>query len=180
MTKAGFHQQLSEAASKARDAEVESLREKYETKIDRIQDRLTKEERELAEDESELSARKMEELATHAENILGLFGGSRSRRRVSSSLTKRRMTSKAKADVEESHAVIEDLQKELAEMEAELRTEIEEIHARWAEVAEQVEETVVTPYKKDIRMELFGVAWKPFWRIQAGDESFEVPAYEAS
>jgi hypothetical protein len=179
-TKAGFHQQLSEAASKARDAEVESLREKYETKIDRIQDRLTKEERELAEDESELSARKMEELATHAENILGLFGGSRSRRRVSSSLTKRRMTSKAKADVEESHAVIEDLQKELAEMEAELRTEIEQIHARWAEVAEQVEETVVTPYKKDIRMELFGVAWKPFWRIQAGDESFEVPAYEAS
>ncbi|MFN2274041.1 MAG: helicase HerA domain-containing protein, partial [Anaerolineales bacterium] len=162
MTKAGFHQQLSEAASKARDAEVESLREKYETKIDRIQDRLTKEERELAEDESELSARKMEELATHAENILGLFGGSRSRRRVSSSLTKRRMTSKAKADVEESHAVIEDLQKELAEMEAELRTEIEQIHARWAEVAEQVEETVVTPYKKDIRMELFGVAWKPF------------------
>jgi hypothetical protein len=178
-TKAGFHQQLSEAASKARDAEVESLREKYETKIDRIQDRLTKEERELAEDESELSARKMEELATHAENILGLFGGSRSRRRVSSSLTKRRMTSKAKADVEESHAVIEDLQKELAEMEAELRTEIEQIHARWAEVSEQVEETVVTPYKKDIRMELFGVAWKPFWRIQAGDESFEVPAYEA-
>ena len=143
-----------------------------------MQDRLTKEERELSEDESELSARKMEELATHAENILGLFGGSRSRRRVSSSLTKRRMTSRAKADVEESHQVIADLQKELGEMEAELRAEIEEIKARWAEVAGEVEEAVITPYKKDIRVELFGVAWKPFWQIQAGQEHFELPAFE--
>jgi len=177
-TEAGFREQLSEAAREARDQEVEALKDKYETKIDRVEDRLTKEERELAEDESELSARKMEELATHAENILGLFGGSRSRRRVSSSLTKRRMTTKAKADVEESHQVIEDLQKELADMEAELRAEIEEIHARWADVASQVEETVITPYKKDIRVEFFGVAWKPFWQIQTGDERFEVPAYE--
>jgi hypothetical protein len=177
-TEREFRQQLSEAASKARDEEIDSLKDKYETKIDRVQERLTKEERELSEDESELSARKMEELATHAENILGLFGGSRSSRRVSSSLTKRRMTSKAKANVEESHQVIADLQKELGEMEAELRAEIEEIKARWAEVASEVEETVITPYKKDIRVELFGVAWKPFWQIQVGEEHFELPAFE--
>jgi hypothetical protein len=178
-TEAGFREQLSEAARKARDEEVEALKDKYENKVDRVQDKLTKEERELAEDESELSARKMEELATHAENILGLFSGSRSRRRVSSSLTKRRMTGKAKADVEESQQVIEDLRKELVEIEAELKAEVEQIHDRWAAIASEVEETVITPYKKDIRVEYFGIAWKPYWRIRADDESFELPAYEA-
>jgi len=178
-TEASFREQLSEAARKARDEEVDSLKDKYEAKIDRVRDRLQKEERELAEDQSMLSSRKMEELATHAENILGLFGGSRSSRRVSSSLTKRRMTTQAKANVEESVEVIEDLQKELVEMEAELKAEIDEIQQRWADVASQVEETVITPYKKDIRIELFGVAWVPFWRIQAGEMELMVPGFEA-
>jgi hypothetical protein len=178
-TEAGFRQQLSDAAQAARDEEVEALKDKYESKIDRVQDRLTKEERELAEDETELSARKMEELATHAENILSLFGGSRSRRRVTSSLTKRRMTGRAKADVEESQQVIEDLQEELVEIEAELKTEVEQINDRWAAIASEVEETAITPYKKDIRVEFFGIAWKPYWRIRAEDESFDVPAFKA-
>jgi len=177
-TEAAFRQQLSDAARKARDDEVEALKDKYESKIDKVQDRLEKEERELAEDESELSARKMEELATHAENILGLFGGSRSRRRVSSSLTKRRMTTKAKADVEESQQVIDDLKQELVDMESELRAEIEEIQNRWAETATQIEETVITPYKKDIRVEYFGVIWKPFWQVESDDRTTELPAHQ--
>ena len=61
----------------------------------------------------------MEEMGTHAENIIGLFGGRRSSRRLSSSLSKRRMTEKAKADVEESHDVIAELKKEIASLEKE-------------------------------------------------------------
>jgi protein subunit release factor A len=179
MTEARFRELLSEAARKARDEEVEGLKDKYEAKIERVRDRLQKEERELSEGQSMLSSRKMEELATHAENILGLFGGSRSTRRVSSSLTKRRMTTKAKADVEESIEVIEDLKVELGEMQAELTAEIDEIQERWEAVASEVDETVITPYKKDIRIELFGIAWVPYWRLQAGNREFTVPGFEA-
>jgi hypothetical protein len=179
MTEARFRELLSEAARKARDEEVEGLKDKYEAKIERVRDRLQKEERELSEGQSMLSSRKMEELATHAENILGLFGGSRSSRRVSSSLTKRRMTTKAKADVEESIEVIEDLKVELGEMQAELTAEIDEIQERWEAVASEVEETVITPYKKDIRIELFGIAWVPYWRLQAGNRELTVPGFAA-
>jgi hypothetical protein len=121
----------------------------------------------------------MEEMATHAENVLGLFTGSRSQRRVSSSLTKRRMTAKAKADVEESLDEIEAFKQELAEIENGMASELDEINDRWAEVASEIEEIVITPYKKNIRLELFGIAWFPHWILKDDDRVFEVPGYHA-
>lgn len=179
VTTADFRKQCAEAAAEARDAEAEILRDKYEKKIELIERRLAREERELAEDQVEHQSRKMEELATHAENILGVFGGSRSRRRVSSSLSKRRMTSKAKAEVEESLEVIEDFKQELTELEGELTEEINELNNRWGEVAAEIEETVITPYKKNIHMDLFGVAWFPYWRLELKGEHLEVVGYSA-
>jgi hypothetical protein len=180
MTHAEFLAHCSEVAREKRDEDIDKLRDKYEKKIDTLEDKLTREERELAEDEAELSGRKMEELATHAENVLGLFSGSRSSRRVSSSLTKRRMTSKAKADVEESMEEIEELREELSEMASELKEEIVEIEERWAEAASQIEETTLTAYKKDIREDLFGLAWVPYWWVTIDSIEKELPAYQAN
>jgi hypothetical protein len=177
MGKAEFHELCAEAAREGREAEAEKLKDKYESKFKKIEESLAKEERELAEDEAELSSRKMEELATHAENVLGIFSGSRSRRKVTTSITKRRMTARAKADVEESRDAIEAFQEELAELERELMDELEEIDERWSEIAAEVEETTITPYKKNIQLEMFGVAWFPFWSMREGDEQFELPGF---
>ena len=179
VTSAQFREMCAEAARDKLAEETDVLQEKYEKKIETLKDKLSKEERELAEDEDELSSRKMEELATHAENVLGLFSGSRSRRRVSSSLTKRRMTTKAKADVEESHAVIEEYRKDLIALEAELSGELDELEERWAKIATAVEEYKLTPYKKDIHIDLFGVAWMPFWQVTQDGERLAVPGYQA-
>lgn len=177
VTEADFKVESQAAAQKAMEEEIEDLKDTFRKKVEKIQDRIKKEERELAEDESEFSSRRLEELATHAENILGLFTGSRSRRRVSSSLTKRRMTSKAKADIEESVETIEKLQEDLAALEESMTEEIEALEERWDEVAGQVEETLVMPYKKNIRVELFGVAWVPYWRVQRGGDVYDAPGY---
>jgi len=174
---AEFQSQCNEAAEEAADIEARKLEKKYKTKIKRINDRLTKEQRELAEDQADLGSRKVEEFATLAENVIGLFSGSRSSRRISTSLTKRRMTSKAKADVEESHEVIEDFIQELDDLQGELAQEIDEIHERWEQMASEVEETVIAPYKKNIRVDLFGVAWTPYWRVKVGEKDFELPGY---
>lgn len=179
VSRADFMKQCTQSAQDGLDEETEKLKKGYETKIKRIEERLAREQRELAEDQADLQSRKMEELATHAENVLGLFSGSRSRRRVSSSLSKRRMTSKAKADVEESLDVIEDLKEELAELEDELADELDELNQRWSDAAAEIEETVITPYKKDIHIDLYGVAWFPFWQIQEGDIQFDIPGYSA-
>lgn len=164
-------------ADKACDAEVSKLKAKYESKITAIQRKLAKEQRELVEDEADLSARKLEEAATHAENILGLFSGSRATRRVSSSLSKRRMTTQAKADVDESIAAIEEFEKELGNLQAELQAELDEIDVRWDEVASAVEEITLSPQKTNIRLTLYGIAWHPFWLMAEGEDLLELPAY---
>jgi hypothetical protein len=180
MNRPDFLKQCSDMARERRDEELDKLQTKYEKKIDAIEDKIAREERELAEDEAELSGRKMEELATHAENVFGLFTGSRSSRRVSSSLTKRRMTSKAKADVAESMEEIEELRTELIEMTDELKTEMAEIEERWSEIANQIVESTLTAYKKDIREDLFGLAWTPYWRVKIDAQEHMLPGYTSS
>lgn len=177
-SKAEFHRQCSRAAREKLDEETDGLKDKYKKKIKTLQDKVEREERELAEDEAELSSRKMEEIATHAENVLTLFTSSSRSRRVSTSLSKRRMTAKAKADVEESRDAIEDYKKDLAEIEAELADELDELEERWEEIAARSSEVKLTPYKKDIHVDLFGVAWMPYWQVEQDGETFSIPGYQ--
>jgi transcription antitermination factor NusG len=178
-TKAEFRAQCADAARESRDDEIEEVRQKYVAKMKAVQKRLAREQRELDEDQAEHSARKMEEMATHLENVIGIFGGSKSRRRVSTSMTKRRMTSKAKADIEESQDAIDTFKQELEDLEFEMNDAVEEIEDRWAEVAGEIEEVVFRAYKKDIHVEMFGVAWFPYWQVKEGEEVLELPGYQA-
>jgi hypothetical protein len=170
-----FRQICAEAAREKRDEELDKVGDKFEKKIDSLEAKIAREQRELAEDRDELSQRKMEELGTHAENVLSLF--SKRRRTLTTSLTKRRMTQKAKADVEESLDAIEDFQEQMKELEEELAEAIEEVKERWGEIANEVEEISVQPYKKDVIVDLFGVAWTPYHVVQEGDEILELPGY---
>ncbi len=175
---AEFRTMCAEAARKERDEEVQKVSDKYDKKIATLQERMAREERELAEDETELSQRKMEELGTHAENIFGFFSKkSRSTRRISSSLSKRRMTEQAKADVDESIDAIADFKKQIGALEKEKQSELEDVNDRWGEIANQSTDIPVTPYKKDILVDLFGVAWMPFHVVQTGNQAIELPGY---
>ena len=175
VSQAEFRRRCSEAAREKMQAELDKVQAKYERKLRTLRERLAREERELAQDQAEYEQRKMEELGTHAENILGLFAGRR--RRLSTSLTKRRLTAQAKADVEESLQAIEQYKREIADLEQEMQAALEEVKARWAEVVEAEEEIPVTPYKKDVQVSLFGVAWLPCYVLRDGERLVEAPAY---
>ncbi|MGA9533908.1 MAG: hypothetical protein WBR18_14405 [Anaerolineales bacterium] len=167
-TEAEFQDRCLAAASQKRDEEAQEMKEKYQAKIEKLKKKLSKEQRELGEDQAEFSSRRIEEWTTHAENLLGLFGGSRSRRRVSSSLSKRRMTTRAKADIEESEAEIAEFQRELEDLEDEMQESLADLAERWAAAAEERDTVVLTPRRQDVQLELFGVLWLPHWRGQDG------------
>ena len=170
-----FRRICAEAARSQRNAEMDKVEASYEKKLDTIENRLRREERELRQDEAELSQRKMEELGTHAENVLSLF--SRRSRRLSTSLSKRRMTEQAQADVEESLEAIEDYKQQIADLEFELKQAIEEVQAKWADIADDMEEILVHPYKKDILVDLFGVAWFPYHMVEVDGRTVELPGF---
>jgi len=175
VSQADFMKACAESARDARDAEIEKKKAQFESKIKTIENRLVREERELREDESELANRKLEELGTHFENIFG--GRSRSRRRISTSLSKRRMTEQAKADVEESKDAIAEYEDQIEELKEEMLQTVEEINDRWGDVVNDVEEIQVRPTKTNIFVELFGVAWMPYYIVESGGQMFEFPAF---
>jgi hypothetical protein len=176
---AEFMKACAEAARDARDAEIEKKTAQLDRQMRSLEDKLAREERELSKDEDELSNRKMEEAGTHLENLTGLFGGRRKASRLSSSLTKRRMTQQARADVEESKDTLKDLNQQIAELQQRREQVIAEINDRWGRVVNETTEVTIAPKKTDVVVKLFGVAWMPHYVIRSGTESFELPAFGA-
>jgi hypothetical protein len=129
-------------------------------KLEALRMKLQREQLELQQDKTEMTQRTIEEVGTAADNIFGMLTG-RSRR-LTTSLTKRRLTSKAAGDVEESKQTIELLQKQIQEL--------EQMKAAGAPQAAAAGEITLTPAQKDVYVELFGVAWVPYYRLADGSE----------
>jgi hypothetical protein len=87
------------------------------------------------------------------------------------------MTEQAKADVEESLDALEVFQRDLKELQAERERAIEEIKDKWGDVVNDVTEVTITPTKTNIFVELFGVAWMPYYLVESGGGMVELPAF---
>jgi hypothetical protein len=175
VSQAEFRRLCAEAAREGRDTELKKVEASYEKKLATIEDRLKREERELRTDEAELRDRRMEEYGTHAENVLSLL--SRRRKRLSTSLTKRRLTEQAKSDVEESLEAIEEYERQINNLEIEKAQALQDVNDKWADIADDMEDIPVRPYKKDILIDLFGVTWMPYHIVQAGGRTLELPGW---
>jgi hypothetical protein len=179
VSQAEFRRQVAEAARSSRDLELGKVRATYERRIEALNAKLTREGRELSEDRTELSQRRMEETGTHVENLFSLLSKRRSHR-LSTSLTKRRMTEVAKADVEESEDAIAEMKKQLTALELEKAEMVAAVNEKWGSLANEVSEITLAPFRKDVLLDFFGIAWLPYHRIQAGEDLFEVPGFTAS
>jgi hypothetical protein len=176
-SQAEFRRACSKTARIKLGDETQKLESNFDKRMDTLENRLRRETRELRQDESDLSQRRMEEMGTHAENVLSVF--SRRHRRLSTSLSKRRMTEQAKSRVEESEDAIEDYQQQIDDLLAEKALAIEDVKKKWVEIADDMELITVHPYKKDILVDLFGVAWMPYHIVEAEAGNFELPGFES-
>jgi hypothetical protein len=175
VTEAEFRSMCEEAGRKRREAELNRVRAQYERRIQTVEDRLRREKQELRRDEADLAGRRNEELGRHAETLLGLLGGRR--RSVSGSLSKRRMTRQARLDVEESEEAIEEYEKQIEEL-RQLQEDAEaKVVDKWERIIEDVDEVRVSPYKKDIRVTMFGVAWFPYHVAASEERTLELAGF---
>ena len=152
------------------------MEEQFRKKLDALQKKLRLEQRELEDDKEEHGRRKREEAVKHAETLFSLF--SSRRRSVSASMTKRRMTEKAKADVEDTEAQIADLNRDIADLEKEAKEAIAAVDEKYDDLLDDITLIPVTPYKKDITVTLFGIAWHPYHVVDDGGRALELPAFE--
>jgi hypothetical protein len=159
-----FQVRVREAADDAMDEEADKIKDRFEKKLDQVEDRLRREQRELEEAEQEYSARKREEALSAAESVMRFFGSRKAGSALSKASTKRRMTTRAKLEIEESEEQIKEYEEQLEELQRDLQEEIEELKDHWAEIAAEREEFHVRPRRADVQIAFLGLGWRPSWR----------------
>ncbi|HEY5732003.1 MAG TPA: DUF87 domain-containing protein [Anaerolineales bacterium] len=176
VSRAEFMRACADAASQKRDAEIAKATTQLDRQIKSLEDKLSREERELTEDQVDYEHRKWEERGNLAELGAGLLGIGR-KKSLSSQLSKRRMTERAKAEVEESIDSIAEYKNQIAELEKRREETLSEINEKWGAVVNEITEVTVSPKKTDVFVNLFGVAWAPYYVVQTGAETIELPAF---
>jgi DNA helicase HerA-like ATPase len=178
VSQAEFMTACAEQARAGRDAEISKKTSAIEKKIKALEDKLGREQRELRQDQSDLQNRNIEQGANLLELGAGLVGFGR-KKSVTTQFTKHRLAQNAKADVEESEDAIAQYNQDLIALQQERDAVTAEINNRWGSVVNENTEVSIKPKKTDIYVNLFGVAWKPFYIVQSGSETIELPAFGA-
>ncbi len=184
-TEDDFASRVAAANSSASSEAVEKVKAKFEKQKKTIETRLMKEEMELEKDQTTLNQRKMEEsgswLSTAARTLLGTGGVKGTLKRgassIGSNMSKRRMTSTAKASVEESKQMIELYKQQLAELDQQMEAEIAGLQEDAVDITSSIREVTVSPQKKDIVVEVFGLGWLPNYAFKGPKGWVLVPAY---
>ena len=53
---------------------------------------------------------------------------------------------------------------------------VRDLNERWAKIATSIEQYQITPYKKDITVDLFGIGWVPYWYAVVNNQPLLLPA----
>ena len=97
----------------------------------------------------------------------------------SNQFTKHRLAQSARADVQQSQESIAQYQRDLNALIRERDEMTVEINDRWGSAVNEISEIAIKPKKTDIYVNIFGVAWMPYYIVQAGSETVELPAFGA-
>jgi hypothetical protein len=159
---AAFRARCEEEVNDRVDAAVAKLRSTYQTKVDRVQDKLRKAEAKHAAAERDVSSRKAEEAFNVGETLLSWFVGRK--KSVGTAVSKRRQTSAAQGKLTEAEAEIEALHQEAEELEQELVAAMEAAREDAAGALEQIEPRQIGLEKSDVTVSWFGIVWVPVTR----------------
>ncbi len=166
----------AQKAREARDLEVDKVTRQYETALNRLDERVRRKEREMSAEEIQLAGRKREEMFTKGEAFISLMRG-RTTFTLSRSSRAARLTNQTKENLRESQVVIREIEAEIQNMEQQFSQQLEQVNDRWARAATDMQDYPVSPLKRDIQPELFGIGWLPHWYTVINGQPLLLPAY---
>src|SRR5690606_32540785 len=172
-----FRAQVQQVARERRDAEVDALTRKYEAALDKLEQQAQRKGYRLESEKRELANQKREELFTTGEAVLGLLRG-----RTSFTLSRMARSSvyrqRSKGEAQLLELDLQQIQEDMARTEEEFEAGLRAINEKWAKIATQVDEYIITPYKKDISLDLFGIGWIPYWYVELNGQPAMLAAFE--
>ena len=168
-----FRVRLQQVGREARDKQSDSLRQKYTPKIAALQDRIRRAGQMVERQQAESRSSQMQAAISVGASILGAFLG---RKTISASNIGRATTAirgagraiKESKDVGQAKENVSALQQQLADLEAQFKTENDVVAAATDPLNEKLETVSLKPTKANIAVKLVALAWTPHWRDSSG------------
>jgi hypothetical protein len=168
-----FRLRLQQSGREQRDKGAESLRQKYAPKIATLQNRLRRAEQTKERQQAESRSSQVQAAISFGASILGAFLG---RKTISATNIGRATTAirgagraiKESQDVGRAEENVEALQQQLADLEAQFKSESNALAAATDPLNEKFESTAIRPTKSNIAVKLVALAWTPHWRDDRG------------
>jgi len=168
-----FRVRLQQSGRELRDKAAESLRQKYAPKITALQDRIRRAEQMKVKQQAESRSSQVQAAISVGASILGAFLG---RKTISATNIGRATTAiksagrvmKESQDVGHAEENVAALQQQLADLEAQFKSESEAMAAATDPLNEKLETISIKPTKSNIAVQLVALAWTPQWRDAKG------------
>ena len=159
-TQETFSQRCRDVVEKMIDKEVEKVKDSYERKIKRIEDRIEREQLKLETLKSVHRSKRTEEVISVGETVLGFLLGGRSRKGLSTAARKRRTTSSAAQKVKLGKEKLSQLDEDLVIVQEELEDKVADIEDKYYDQADMIEPFEVRLEKNDIIISRQAILWK--------------------
>jgi len=168
-----FRVRLQQSGREARDKQSDSLRQKYAPKIAALQDRIRRAGQMVERQQAESRSSQMQAAISVGASILGAFLG---RKTISATNIGRATTAirgagraiKESKDVGQAEENVSALQHQMADLEAQFKTETDALAAATDPLNEKLETVSLKPTKANIAVKLVALAWTPHWQDGKG------------
>jgi len=165
MTEGEFRARVALAARERRDAAVETLRDKYGSKLATLEDRARRAMQKVEREKAQATDSTVSTALAVGGSLLGaLFGGGRRSSAISKARTAARSasrTNKERADVALAEAEVQAVRDRIEALNAELEAEVTRLESEWNPAAIPLETRTVKPRKSDIAVEDMALVWVP-------------------
>ncbi|HEX5425584.1 MAG TPA: hypothetical protein VFW94_18680, partial [Candidatus Acidoferrales bacterium] len=168
-----FRVRLQQTGREQRDRGAVTLRQKYASRIATLQERIRRAELAREKQQAESRSSQVQAAISVGASILGAFLG---RKTISVSNIGRATTAirsagrvmKESQDVGVADENVAALQQQLADLEAQFKSESEALAAATDPLNEKLETISIKPAKSNIAVKLVTLAWTPHWRDAEG------------
>lgn len=172
-TERDFRLRLSQKTRELRDSNLEKLREKYAPKIATLQEQIRRSEQALERESEQAKQQKLQTAISIGATILGALAGRKTISqstigRASTTIKTASRTMKESQDVGRAKDTVEAMQARLADLEAEFKTDTDQLSAAIDSQTEPLENVVIRPSKTDITVQLLVLCWIPYWKNPQG------------
>ena len=160
-TKAEFAARVQIANREKRDAAMTKLRDRYATKLRRMEERIRRAEARVEREESQYDQQKLQTGISVGATVLGAIFGSRAMGRATSAARGAGRVAREKEDVRRAEEELRRLEGQRDDLEAEIQDAVETLQSKLESSQPEIEEVVVRPRKSDIQLSALKLGWKP-------------------